>query len=93
MLKFKEQKCQEPPKQDYWKWHNLKKEYFWNFVKPFLTDKGFMDSPYIILKSDCLFPNKIVLFVSMKALQKMMKNTFYFIVKALLFLQLFKFLS
>ena len=52
-----------------------------------------MDSPDITLKSDCHFPKKFALFVSMKALQKRMKNTFYFIVKALLFLQLFKFLS
>ena len=36
---------------------------------------------------------KIVLFSSMKALQKMMKNAFYFILKSLFVLKIFKFLS
>ena len=41
-----------------------------------------------------LSPSKeIVLFASMKALQKMMKNAFYFILKSLFVLKIFKFLS
>ena len=36
---------------------------------------------------------KIVLFSSMKALQKVMKNAFYFILKSLFVLKIFKFLS
>ena len=45
------------------------------------------------LKSDSHLPKKKFLFASMIALQKMMKNAFYFILKALFVLKIFKFLS
>ena len=35
MLKFKGQKRQEPPKQDYWKWDNLKKKIFGTLLNLF----------------------------------------------------------
>ena len=43
------------------------------------------------LKSD--LPKKFALFVSLKAFVKMMNNPFYFILKALFILKMFKFLS
>ena len=45
-----------------------------------------------LLKSDSHLPKKFALFASMKAL-KMVKNAFYFILKALFVLKVFKFLS
>ena len=46
-----------------------------------------------IFKAGLLPCKEIVLFASMKALLKMMKNAFYFISKALFALEIFKFLS
>ena len=48
---------------------------------------------FIPLKSCSHLPKKIVLFALMKAALKMMKNDFYFILKALFVLKIFKFLS
>ena len=45
------------------------------------------------LKSDSRLPKKILLFTSVESPLKMMKNAFYFILKALLVLKIFKFLS
>ena len=45
------------------------------------------------LKSDPHLPKKVLLFASMTALQKMMKNPFCFILKDLFVLKIFKFLS
>ena len=48
---------------------------------------------YSFLKSDSYLPKKIVLFALLKAFLKMMKNDFYFILKALFVLKIFKLLS
>ena len=45
------------------------------------------------LKSDSRLPKKILLFTSVESPLKMMKNAFYFILKALFVLKIFKFLS
>ena len=44
------------------------------------------------LKSESHLPKKIALFATMKALEKMMKNAYYFILKALFVVKTFKFL-
>ena len=51
-----------------------------------------MELILIGLKSDSHLPKKIMLFDSLK-LFKMMKNAFYFTLKALFVLNIFKFLS
>ena len=48
---------------------------------------------FIPLKSGSHLPKKVVLFALIKAALKMMKNDFYFILKALFVLKIFKFLS
>ena len=44
------------------------------------------------LKSESHLPKKIALFATMKALEKMIKNAYYFILKALFVVKIFKFL-
>ena len=45
------------------------------------------------LKSASHFPQKICIICFIESLLKVMKNTFYFIIKALFVLKIFKFLS
>ena len=58
------------------------------FLKFYL---GVCTNKWFELTSD--LPKKFGLFASLKAFVKMMKNAFYFILKALFVLKIFKFLS
>ena len=61
-----------------------------SFLK-FLTKKSSPPTQY--LKSDSHFPNISIIICFIDSPSKMMKNAFYFILKALFVLKIFKFLS
>ena len=64
------------------------------FKKSRVRFSKFPDMPFwVSLKSDSHLPKNVFLFARMIALQKWQKNAFYFILKALSVLKIFRFLS
>ena len=67
---------------------------FWNFIKPFLINKGTIAGNNVNLKSNSHLSN-IIPFSPIcfnKSPLKVVKNAFYFILKALFVLEIFTFL-
>ena len=70
----------------YWPHSSIASECYWVAIK-------FSEMVIILLKSDSHFPKKNCFICFNENPLKMMKNVFYFIIKALHVLKLFKFLS